>query len=237
MGTRVVRNRTGHPAESQRICRVGHTLGVVSPTPPEVDVPHAVCDDPDEPIAVRSRRAVEAALDRLQRAYGDCPVIRATYPNDPVLFDHGVEFFEAGGLGGAGARVTDDDGRVLLIRHPRDPERWVLPGGGHEPGETFETTAEREVWEETGVRCSVTGLRVAWHRRYYDETDPERRGHMLEVVFDAVRTGGEAGVYPERWDDEADEEILEVDWFDTDDLPEPLGEFVAPPYGEPGPRG
>ena len=45
------------------------------------------------------------------------------------------------------------EGRVLLIRRARSPflGDWTLPGGRREPGETIETTAIREVYEEIGV--------------------------------------------------------------------------------------
>lgn len=177
------------------------------------------------PISVRSRRAVDQRLDRLRDAHGPFPFHTETVENDPALFAHGQEFFEAGGRGGAGARVTDDEGRVLLIRHPRDPDQWVLPGGGHEPGETFAETAVREVWEEAGVECEITGVWQAKRRRFVHREDPERRGYLLSVFFTAEYAGGEAGRYPERWED--DEEILEVAWFD--DPPENAAGFVTDP--------
>lgn len=166
------------------------------------------------PVSVRSRRAIDQRLDELREAHAPFPCHTETVENDAERFAHGRELFDAGGRGGAGARVTDDEGRVLLIRHPRDPEQWVLPGGGHEPGETFAETAVREVWEETGVECEVTGVWQASRRRFVREDDPERRGYLLSVFFTAEYVGGTADRYPERWDDEEDEEILEVAWFD-----------------------
>mgnify|MGYP006277361421 CR=1 FL=1 len=179
------------------------------------------------PISVRSRRAVDQRLARLRDAHSDFPLHTETVENDPTLFAHGRAFFEAGGRGGAGARVTDDEGRVLLIRHPRDAEQWVLPGGGHEPGETFSETAVREVWEETGVECELSGVWQAKRRRFVHREDPERRGYLLSVFFTADYVGGDAGRYPERWDDDADEEILEVAWFE--DPPENAAGFVTDP--------
>lgn len=43
-------------------------------------------------------------------------------------------------------------GRILLLRHrgPRAPF-WATPGGGLEPGESFEQAARRELGEETGL--------------------------------------------------------------------------------------
>jgi len=49
---------------------------------------------------------------------------------------------------------------VLLIRRgtpPREGE-WSLPGGRIEPGEPVRDAAQRELWEETGIRARILGL-------------------------------------------------------------------------------
>lgn len=49
--------------------------------------------------------------------------------------------------------VVDPDDRVLLFRYDDDPpngRHWCTPGGGLEPGESFEQAALRELAEETG---------------------------------------------------------------------------------------
>ena len=48
----------------------------------------------------------------------------------------------------AGGMVSDDSGRVLMIRRNG---LWDLPKGHQEPGEAISLTAVREVSEETGV--------------------------------------------------------------------------------------
>ncbi|WP_167568797.1 NUDIX hydrolase [Brevibacillus migulae] len=53
--------------------------------------------------------------------------------------------------------LLDQDDRLLLfkIEDPYNPELeefWVTPGGGVDPGESFEEAAKRELWEETGIR-------------------------------------------------------------------------------------
>ena len=53
--------------------------------------------------------------------------------------------------------VTNEQDEVLMIRRT-DNGNWALPGGGMDPGETLTNTAVREVEEETGIRCEVTGL-------------------------------------------------------------------------------
>jgi 8-oxo-dGTP diphosphatase len=45
----------------------------------------------------------------------------------------------------------DADGRLVLCRH-RSRSTWETPGGHIEPGESPEAAAERELFEETGIR-------------------------------------------------------------------------------------
>ncbi|KAK3089354.1 hypothetical protein FSP39_002971 [Pinctada imbricata] len=41
---------------------------------------------------------------------------------------------------------------ILLVTSSKDREKWVVPGGGVEPLEDVHITAEREAFEEAGVR-------------------------------------------------------------------------------------
>lgn len=53
--------------------------------------------------------------------------------------------------------VLDSNNRVLLIRRSGQ-DRWILPGGQSESGESEEDTVVREVLEETGVKCQPLAL-------------------------------------------------------------------------------
>ncbi|MFF0990090.1 NUDIX hydrolase [Kocuria nitroreducens] len=57
----------------------------------------------------------------------------------------------------AAAVVVREDGRLLLVRRGREPQRgrWSVPGGKAEPGETVAQAAVRETFEETGARVRV----------------------------------------------------------------------------------
>ncbi len=113
-----------------------------------------------------------------------------------------------------GVVALDAADRVLLVRRS-DDGTWGLPGGGVEPGETWQAAAVRECHEETGWRVHIDGLLGIYSdpatqvHRYPDG----RWRHFLGVVFTAralERTSA------------GDGEALEVAFFAVDELPEPL---------------
>jgi len=57
----------------------------------------------------------------------------------------------------AGGIVVDGEGRVALVeqRDRKGRWRWTLPKGRIDAGETAETAALREVYEESGLRCEI----------------------------------------------------------------------------------
>lgn len=56
------------------------------------------------------------------------------------------------------------EGYVLAISNGNDMSNWNLPGGGVEPGETFEQAAVRELFEETQVDARGARLVPVQHR-------------------------------------------------------------------------
>lgn len=114
----------------------------------------------------------------------------------------------------SGVVALDSARRVLMVRRS-DDSTWALPGGGVEPGETWQAAAVRECEEETGWRVSIDGLLGVY-------SDPGmqvhrypggRWRHFFGVVF-------RARVLERRG--EGDGEAREVAFFALDELPSPL---------------
>ncbi len=68
----------------------------------------------------------------------------------------------------AGALVIQDN-RVLLVKHciPGKEDFWVPPGGGAEGDESLKGCAERECFEETGLR--VRAHKIAYIEEFFDD--------------------------------------------------------------------
>ncbi|MFJ4230786.1 NUDIX hydrolase [Cellulosimicrobium cellulans] len=89
------------------------------------------------------------------------------------------------------AIVHDDDGRVLMI-HKTDNDRWALPGGGHEPGESIADTVVREVKEETGYDVAVVTIPGTYtNPRQVMACDDGEVRQQFSVAFRARVVGGE----------------------------------------------
>lgn len=78
--------------------------------------------------------------------------------------------------------LLDEEGRLAIVRARGDPEeRYILPMGRVEVGETIEEAAIREALEETGKRVRVEGV-LALHR-----VRMHFRGWELERWYFVVR--------------------------------------------------
>jgi phosphatase NudJ len=54
--------------------------------------------------------------------------------------------------------IVRRDDRFLLVHERKHGQRWYLPAGRAEPGETLQDAACRETLEETGVPIRLTGV-------------------------------------------------------------------------------
>lgn len=107
------------------------------------------------------------------------------------------------------ALVTDGDGRVLLLSDDAHPFDRELPGGRAEAGDRPAETARREVREETGIDCAVTGL-LFTERLAFDYGPPERP-EVVQAVF--------AGEYLNGRAHGAEPAIRDAGWFGPGEIP------------------
>ncbi|HEV2640227.1 MAG TPA: NUDIX domain-containing protein [Actinocrinis sp.] len=106
--------------------------------------------------------------------------------------------------------VQDAQGRILMIRRS-DNGNWAVPGGGMELGESLPSTAVREVLEETGITCKVTGLVGIYtdprHVTHFTSNDEVRQ--EFSVVFTAEYVSG---------DPTASNETTDVHWIEPKEI-------------------
>ena len=116
-------------------------------------------------------------------------------------------------LNGSVALLTDSEGRVLL-QHRADG-RWGLPGGLMEPGESFEETARREVFEETGLTPGELRLLGVWSgKEYFCRAANGDEFWSVTAAFLAREWTGALA--------EPDGESLGFGWFGSGELPEDM---------------
>ena len=106
---------------------------------------------------------------------------------------------------GVRAIATDDQGRILLVKHTY-LHGWWLPGGGVDKGETTHAAVVRELREEAGVTANGEPRLLSLHsnERFFPGD------HVAVFHIDRFEIG-------ERT---SHGEIAEIGWFSPDDLPD-----------------
>ena len=119
---------------------------------------------------------------------------------------------------GVGIVVFRDD-EVLLVERAKPPirNRWSIPGGAQEIGETVREAASRELMEETGLEADVIGLIDVVDGITRDQ-DSRVQFHYTLVDFAAEWRSGEAAAADDvaavRWVPLADLEAMGL-WTET----------------------
>ena len=133
---------------------------------------------------------------------------------------------------GADAATFDAEGRLLVARRA-DTGLWCIPGGATEVGESASAAAEREAWEETGLRVRATRLLALYDNRLFTIPSPET--HMYHAVFQCELVGGQLTTSREttelRWVDEAEAATLPKFRGHVDKVPMAFRLYHAPTAG------
>jgi len=56
------------------------------------------------------------------------------------------------------AIIENPEGKILLVKSPKWHNRWTMPGGHIEPGETIDEALLREAEEEVGLSLKSEGI-------------------------------------------------------------------------------
>ena len=101
---------------------------------------------------------------------------------------------------GVGAVVFNRDGEVLLVKRKNEPSKnmWTIPGGKLMAGETLKQTAEREIFEETGVEIEAGEIIYTFELVDTDD-DGTVKFHYIIIDFDARYLGGAPRAADDAW--------------------------------------
>jgi len=136
-------------------------------------------------------------------------VLKATEPKRLVCETCGFVFYLDPKLA-VGTIITDDEGRIVLVRRAIEPGygKWVFPGGYVDRGERLTVAAVREAREECGLDVRLDGLVNIYS---YAGRAP------VIVVYAATATSGTLCI---------DDEGLEIAEFEPAEIP--WGELAFP---------
>lgn len=98
------------------------------------------------------------------------------------------------------------DGKILLIQERAD-DRWAMPGGWADLGNSPASVAEREVWEESGYRVKAEKVVAVLDA---NRIEPFEFYHAYKIIFLCTLLDGEPRI---------SHETLAVDFFDPGHLP------------------
>ncbi len=121
------------------------------------------------------------------------------------------------------AVVVNDKNEILLLQRSKkgfNPEKWDLPGGHLEKGETIKEAVMREVSEETGLEIEVGEiLEIAEFSKDSEQFKDEKRGLRFLAYLkqeDKVKISSEHQNYGWFTLDQALEKLSEKDGFEQE---------------------
>ena len=108
------------------------------------------------------------------------------------------------------------DKKILLVKHKKY-NKWVQPGGHIEPDELPEEAAVREVYEETGIKIKLLGIRFPREddciRPLGIQKNRNKLGEThIDIIYPAIPMN------PANCNPIISEESLEAGWFSLNEL-------------------
>jgi len=85
----------------------------------------------------------------------------------------------------AGALIQDPEGRILLLKSHKFKDRYTIPGGHIELGETAEEALRREIREETGLE--IRDVEFLLYQDFVFDDSFWKKKHFIFLDF-ACRT-------------------------------------------------
>ena len=107
--------------------------------------------------------------------------------------------------------IIEHNGLLLAIRNTYGKKQWTFPGGGVNTSETYEKAAIREAWEEVGIKVTTPKPLGS----YVDTT--QYKTDSVHCFFTHV-SSSDFKIDPG--------EILEAQWVDPTDFPQPASPRV-----------
>jgi len=106
------------------------------------------------------------------------------------------------------AVVFNDQDEILMVKERID-SRWSLPGGWCDVGYTPTETAEKEAFEEAGIKVKVSRLLAVFDKKCHDHPEDLFYSYKIFLECEAVDYEITTGM-----------ETLDVGFFGQEDLPE-----------------
>ena len=96
---------------------------------------------------------------------------------------------------GCSAVIFDDTRQKILLTRRADNNRWCLPSGRIEAGESATEACVREVLEETGLKTEIIKLIGVYSNPHQLIEYPDgNRIHLISLCFETRTIGGELTV-------------------------------------------
>lgn len=111
--------------------------------------------------------------------------------------------------------IVKNERNEILLQHRSDTFEWGLPGGAMEPGESLEEAAERELYEETGLKAkNFKFVDVLSGKDLYFKYPNGDEVYNVICIYIAENISGKLAIN--------DDESIELKYFSLNELPSNL---------------